>query len=85
METIGLVESARLEGLDVTIDQYPYVASSTTLDTTLPTWAFSGGRDSLKLRLNDPATRSKIKKEMVEGLKKKKLILSLLTTTLKEV
>ena len=72
-ETIGLVESARLEGLDVTIDQYPYVASSTTLDTTLPTWAFSGGRDSLKLRLNDPATRSKIKKEMVDGLKKKKL------------
>jgi N-acyl-D-amino-acid deacylase len=73
IETIGLVESARLEGLDVTIDQYPYVASSTTLDTTLPTWAFSGGRDSLKLRLNDPATRSKINNEMVDGLKKKKL------------
>ncbi len=72
-ETIGLVERARLEGLDVTIDQYPYVASSTTLDTTLPTWAFSGGRDSLKLRLNDPAMRNKIKKEMVDGLKMKKL------------
>ncbi len=72
-ETIGLVESARLEGLDVTIDQYPYVASSTTLDTTLPTWAFSGGRDSLKVRLNDPVTRNKIKQEMLSGLKDKKL------------
>ncbi len=72
-ETIGLVESARLEGLDVTMDQYPYVASSTTLDTTVPTWVFSGGRDSLKLRINDPSTRSKIKKEMIDGLKKKKL------------
>ena len=73
IETIGLVENARLEGLDVTMDQYPYVASSTTLDTTVPTWVFSGGRDSLKLRINDPAMRRKIKNEMVEDLKKKKL------------
>lgn len=72
-ETIRLVENARLEGLDVTVDQYPYVASSTTLDTTLPTWAFSGGRDSLKLRLNDPVMRAKIKQEMLEGLKERKL------------
>jgi len=72
-ETIGLVEAARSEGLDVTVDQYPYVASSTTLDTTLPTWAFSGGRDSLKLRLNHPATRAKIKQEMLDGLKDRKL------------
>jgi N-acyl-D-amino-acid deacylase len=73
VETLGLVEKARLEGLDVTIDQYPYVASSTTLDTTLPTWAFSGGRDSLKWRLNNPPIRARIKKEMLESMKKKKL------------
>ena len=73
VETLQLVDRARLEGLDVTIDQYPYIASSTTLDTTLPTWAFSGGRDSLKLRLDHPATRLKIKKEMVDNLKKKQL------------
>jgi N-acyl-D-amino-acid deacylase len=72
-ETLGLVESARREGIDVTVDQYPYVASSTTLDTTLPTWAFSGGRDSLKLRLADPGTRNKIKQEMLDGLKERKL------------
>lgn len=72
-ETIGLVEKARLEGIDVTVDQYPYIASSTTLDTTVPTWVFSGGRDSLKLRINDPAIREKIKKEMVASLKKKQL------------
>ncbi len=67
------MEQARKEGLDVTVDQYPYVASSTTLDTTVPTWAFSGGRDSLHARLNDPVIRQKIKKEMTENLKKKKL------------
>ena len=62
-EIIGLVEKARQEGIDVTVDQYPYVASSTTLDTTVPTWVFSGGRDSLKLRINDPIMRQKIKQE----------------------
>ncbi|HNR73710.1 MAG TPA: D-aminoacylase [Cyclobacteriaceae bacterium] len=73
VETLELVERARLEGLDVTIDQYPYVASSTTLDTTVPSWVFAGGRDSMKIRINDPATRLRIKKEMVETLKKKQL------------
>ncbi len=72
-ETIELVEKARQEGIDVTVDQYPYIASSTTLDTTVPTWVFGGGRDSLKLRINEPVMRAKIKKEMVEGLKKKQL------------
>lgn len=73
VETIKLVDDARKEGLDVTIDQYPYIASSTTLDTTVPAWVFAGGRDSMKLRINDPATRIKIKKEMVATLKKKQL------------
>lgn len=73
VQSLGLVEQARLEGLDVTVDQYPYVASSTTLDTTVPTWVFSGGRDSMKIRLSDPAIRLKIKKEMTATLKKKQL------------
>jgi N-acyl-D-amino-acid deacylase len=72
-ETLALVEQARNQGLDVTIDQYPYVASSTTLDVTVPTWVFAGGRDSLKARLANPEMRTKIKKEMVADLKRKKL------------
>ncbi|MBX2967990.1 MAG: D-aminoacylase [Cyclobacteriaceae bacterium] len=73
VHTLAQVEGARLRGVDVTIDQYPYVASSTTLSTTVPSWVFSGGRDSVQWRLNDKATRLKIKKEMVETLKSKKL------------
>jgi N-acyl-D-amino-acid deacylase len=72
VSTLELVEAARREGIDVTIDQYPYVASSTTLDTTVPTWAFSGGRDSLKYRLGNSTIRAKIKKEMVKMLEAKK-------------
>lgn len=71
--TIAHVEKARAEGIDVTIDQYPYVASSTTLNTTLPSWAFSGGRDSLLARLNDNKQRSRIKTEMLASLKRKQL------------
>ncbi len=73
VNTIAQVDKARQEGIDVTVDQYPYVASSTTLDTTVPEWAFSGGRDSLYIRLKDPVIRAKIKKEMVDGLKGKEL------------
>ncbi len=73
VQTLEAVDKARREGIDVTIDQYPYVASSTSLDTTLPTWAFSGGRDSLLYRLADPDIRAKIKKEMLATLKSKQL------------
>lgn len=69
--TVAQVAQARKEGIDVTMDQYPYVASSTTLNTQVPTWVFSGGNDSMKIRLKNPVTREKIKKEMAENLKKK--------------
>lgn len=73
VSTVAQVDAARKEGIDVTMDQYPYIASSTTLDTTVPEWAFSGGRDSLYIRLGNPTLRTQIKKEMLESLKRKQL------------
>ncbi|OQP67173.1 aminoacylase [Niastella vici] len=70
--TLGLVQQARLEGWDVTIDQYPYTASSTNLGVRLPDWAFAGGNDSLKMRLHDAALRAKIKQQMLAQLRKYK-------------
>ena len=70
--TLGLIEQARKDGFDVTIDQYPYTASSTNLGVRLPDWAFAGGDDSTKMRLQNPAIRSQIKKEMLEQLAKYK-------------
>ncbi|MEQ1605812.1 MAG: amidohydrolase family protein [Pyrinomonadaceae bacterium] len=49
--TIGLVEAARKRGLSVTVDQYAYTASSTNLDSRLPTWVNAGGRVEGKKRL----------------------------------
>ena len=70
--TLGLVKAARERGLMVTVDQYAYPASSTSLDVRLPTWAVAGGRDEGRKRLADPATRKKIADEMKLDLKKKK-------------
>ena len=70
--TLGLVKAARARGLNVTVDQYAYTASSTSLDVRLPTWAVAGGREEGKKRLADPETRKKIVAAMKEDLKKKK-------------
>lgn len=70
--TIGLVEAARARGLSVTVDQYAYTASSTSLDSRMPSWAIAGGRDEGKKRLADPETRKKIVQEIKDDLKKKK-------------
>jgi N-acyl-D-amino-acid deacylase len=71
-ETLPLIEAARKEGYDVTIDQYPYAASSTNLGIRLPDWALAGGQDSLKKRINDAAMHQQIIKEMLEMQKKYK-------------
>lgn len=70
--TIGLVRSARERGVQVTVDQYAYTASSTSLDARFPTWVVAGGRDEGRKRLGDPETRKKIAKELKEYLKKNK-------------
>ncbi len=58
----------RKNGIDVTVDQYPYTASSTTLAVLLPTWSLAGGSDSLNIRLADPTIKAQIVKEMKEML-----------------
>lgn len=68
--TIGLVRAARERGLMITVDQYAYTASSTSLDSRLPAWLRAGGLSEAKKRLADPATRERVQKEMKEGLKR---------------
>jgi len=63
--TLGLVEAARAEGLDVTIDQYPYTAGSTGLVNVIPAWARAGSREDFQARLDDPETRARIKAESI--------------------
>lgn len=63
------IEKARAEGLRVTADQYPYTASSTSLEATLlPDWCREGGREKLKERLDDPETAARIRSEVARKL-----------------
>lgn len=73
VETLGLVKAARKEGIDVTIDQYPYTASSTSISTLLPDDVLADGMDSIKARLQRPAIRKYVTDEMLKNLKKRKL------------
>jgi N-acyl-D-amino-acid deacylase len=62
---LARIDSARAAGLDVTADQYPYTRAATALDASIPTWAQSGGWDSLLARLRDPTTRARLRDEML--------------------
>jgi N-acyl-D-amino-acid deacylase len=68
--SIGLVRDARARGLQVTVDQYAYTASSTSLDSRLPSWVLEGGREAAKTRIADPATHERIIREMKDTLKR---------------
>jgi len=64
VDTLQLIDEARARGVDATIDQYPYTASSTSIGSALlPAWALEGGREPTMKRLKDPATRARIKAE----------------------
>jgi len=63
-ETLKLVEEARGRGVDATIDQYPYTASSTSIQAALmPAWALEGGRDEVMKRLRTATMKTEIQKE----------------------
>jgi N-acyl-D-amino-acid deacylase len=67
VDTLKLVDEARARGVDATIDQYPYTASSTSIHGALiPGWALDGGVKELQKRLKDPATREKVKQATAE-------------------
>ena len=66
--TLHMVDSARAAGTDVMIDQYPYTASSTSLDVLVPPWALEGGRAELKKRLENPVLKDSITRGVVDYL-----------------
>ncbi len=61
---ISRIERARKEGQDITADMYTYIAGGTGLTATMPPALQDGGFDKLWKRLQDPAIRANLKKEM---------------------
>lgn len=63
-ESLAMIEAARERGVEVTCDQYPYVATSTGLSAILPNWVHDGGAKAVLARLRDAAVRARIKAEL---------------------
>jgi N-acyl-D-amino-acid deacylase len=63
--TIKMVEEARARGQQVTVDQYLYPAGSTGIGILFPSWLFEGGNDKARERLQDAATRERVKRELI--------------------
>ena len=61
---IERVEAARREGLQITADMYTYTAGATGLDAAMPPWVQEGGHEAWVERLMDPATRTRVAREM---------------------
>lgn len=68
-----LIEQARSRGRIVTADQYPYTASSTSLEATIvPTGARSGGTKEFNARLDDPDQGPRLRKQIAHSLQTKR-------------
>ncbi|MGY0650966.1 N-acyl-D-amino-acid deacylase family protein [Luteimonas sp. A537] len=69
---IARIERARAGGQRVSADQYPWLASSTSLGAALlPRWAVDGGRPALFERLDDPATAARIREDIRDNLQRR--------------
>ncbi|MFJ6212582.1 amidohydrolase family protein [Streptomyces sp. NPDC092296] len=63
-ELLALLDAAAADGVDLSLDSYPYLPGSTTLAALLPGWAGAGGPDATLARLRDPAARARIRHAM---------------------
>jgi N-acyl-D-aspartate/D-glutamate deacylase len=71
-DAILAIQKARASGIEVTADQYPYVASGTSVGASLlPRWTEVGGRSELLKRIADPALRPRLIEEMEANLKRR--------------
>ena len=67
-ETLKLVDNAIKDGVQVSIDQYPYTASQTSIRALIPQWAQAGGRTDLLQRIEDPNSRKLIIDGIIERI-----------------
>ena len=63
-EIVAHIEEARKSGVDVAADTYAYPAAFNSFSAIIPPWAHDGGDRKLIERLQDPAMRARIRKEM---------------------
>ena len=68
VDTLALVDAAIARGIDISIDQYPYTASSTDLTAVFPRWSLSGDAVARRARMDDPGERTRMRQAIMELL-----------------
>ncbi len=63
-ELIEMLDRAIDDGVDISLDTYPYLPGATTLSAVLPSWASAGGLEATLQRLNEPDGRSRIRQDL---------------------
>jgi N-acyl-D-amino-acid deacylase len=64
---LRIIDESRDSGIDITFDQYPYIAGSSNLFARLPAWSREGGPSNALERLKDPEQRKKIEEDIPKG------------------
>ena len=64
-EIVAKVDSARAAGVQISADTYAYTAWFNSLSAFVPPWAHDGGDAKLIERMQDPATRARIRRDML--------------------
>ena len=59
-ELLKLLDDASGQGIDISLDTYPYLAGSSYLHMMLPSWVQAGGIDQLRIRLREPEVQKKV-------------------------
>jgi N-acyl-D-amino-acid deacylase len=67
-EVLGKLDECSRQKIRVSVDQYPYVAGSTTLSVILPPWVHDGGTDRMLERLADPKARKRMTEDIEKGI-----------------
>ena len=80
-ELVAVIEAARRSGTRVTADQYPWLASGSSLEASLlPRWSMEAGRSAMLKRFEDGPTLQRIRTEMRDNLRRRGGADSLLLT-----
>ncbi len=64
-EVVARIEAARKAGIDVEADTYAYPAWFNSFSAFVPPWVHDGGDNKMVARLKDPATRIRIRNQML--------------------
>lgn len=65
-QIVAQIDAARVSGVDISANTYAYTAWFNTFSAFIPPWAHDGGDAALVARLKDPATRARIRKDMLD-------------------